>query len=300
MRTTLSTLSAAVLLGLSAPAFAALSGHIPDERTQAAQSDLVFVGSVASVEYRQSGKQGDAQRVPHTFVTYNVEDVLHGETDSKQVTLRFAGGRGDKARFLSVSGQPMFDPGDRDLLMVAGNGTSGCPLVNCSNGRYRFIQGKVFSEEGQAIEVDAKGDLIRAGFYNLPEVMTHTVSQTTMTLEDHFEPGEERVELVDTAGGAHLDEGQLIERIKDITRTLNKATPAVFKNASVDVSFDLSFEVATPPVANSSNAADTADSDAPRSAQERAEAAAMSASGGDPAIGEYKNGLKEDKQGDEK
>lgn len=300
MRTTLSTLSAAVLLGLSAPTFAALSDHIPDERTQAAQSDLVFVGSVVSVEYRQSGKDGDVQRVPHTFVTYNVEDVLHGEADSKQVTLRFTGGRGDKARFLSVSGQPMFDLGDRDLLMVADNGVSGCPLVNCSNGRYRFIQGKVFSEEGQAIELDAKGDLIRSGFYNLPEVMTHTVSQTTMTLEDHFEPGEERVELVDSAGGAHLDEDQMIKRIKDITRSLNKATPAVFRSASADVSFDLSFEVAVAPVDSSSEADNTTRSIAPRSAQERAEAEAMSASGGNPAIGEYKNGLKEDKEGEGK
>ncbi len=276
MRNTLSTLSAAVLLGLSVPAFAALSEHIPDERTQAAQSDLVFVGSVASVEYRQSGKDGDAQRVPHTFVTYNVEDVLHGDAASKQVTLRFVGGRGEKARFLSVSGQPMFDQGDRDLLMVADNGTSGCPLVDCSNGRYRFIQGKVFSEAGQAIELDAKGDLIRSGFYDLPEVMTHKVSQTTMTLEDHFERGEERVDLVDTATGAHLDEDQMIARIKNITRGLNKATPGVFKNASTDVSFDLSFEVAAVPVEKDSELGNTTRSVAPSSAQERAEAAAIS------------------------
>ncbi|MFK8029834.1 MAG: hypothetical protein AB8G18_06310 [Gammaproteobacteria bacterium] len=299
MKKTLSTLSAAVLLGLSAPSFAALSHDVPDERSQAAQADLVFVGSVASVEYRQSGEKGDAQRVPHTFVTYNVEKVLHGEAEDKQVTLRFVGGRGDKARFLTVSGQPMFDKGDRDLLMVADNGISGCPLVSCSNGRYRFIQGKVFNEGGQAIELNSKGELIRADFYNLPEVMTHKVSQTTMTLEDHFERGEERLELGDVERGAHLDEAQMITRIQDITRSLNNATPSVFKSMSIDASFDLSFEVSAPPVDEYSDRK-VAEADKPLSAQERAEVAAVRASGGNPVIGEYKEGLKEDKKGDKK
>ena len=302
MRNTLSILSAAVLLGLSAPALAAHSEHVSNERAQAAQADLVFVGSVASVDYRMSGKDGDSQRIPHTFVTYNVEDVLHGNAESKQLTLRFIGGRGEKARFLSVSGQPMFDTGDRDLLMVADNGTSSCPLVDCSNGRYRFIQGKVFSEAGQAIELDAKGDLTKATYYNLPEVMTHKVSQTTMTLEDHFEQDEERVELVEAGRGAHLDEGQMIARVKDIARGLNKATPAEFKNARFDVSFDLSFDVAPAPVERFADSGK--ESATMMSAQERAEVAAMRASGGNPAIGPYKGDLnddpKDEKKGDKK
>lgn len=301
MRNTIGTLSAAILLGLSAPAFAAQTDQLSDERAQAAQADMVFVGSVAGVDYRMSGDDGDAQRIPHTFVTYNVEQVLHGTADSKQVTLRFVGGRGEKARFLSVSGLPMFDKGDRDLLMVANNGISGCPLVDCSNGRYRFIQGKVFSEAGQAIEIDADGNLTKTGYYNLPEVMTHKVSQTTMTLEDHFEQGEERIDLVEAGRGAHMDDAQMIARVKDIARGLNKATPAEFKSASAMQPFSITMDVAKPPAERDSagnNAA--AKKDLALSAQERAEEEALRASGGDPAIGEFKGSIKDDTKGEKK
>lgn len=292
MRNIVSTLSAAVLLGLGAPAHAALSDIAPDERTQAARADLVFVGTVADVRYGLSGEKDDAQRVPHTFVTYNVENVLHGEADGKQITLRFIGGRGDKARFLTVSGQPLFDLNDRDLLMVAENGISGCPLVDCSDGRYRLIQGKVFSEEGQAIELDAKGSLMRAGFFDLPEVMTHKVSQTTMRLVDQFEQGEERVEFSKSAGGAHIDDAQLIERVQNIARALGKATPGTFRSAAADKAFSVSFEVtAAPEVSAEAVNADGAARSMARTAQERAEEAAVRASGGNPAIGEYKEEL---------
>lgn len=284
MRKTLSSISAAVMLGLSASAFAALPADVPNERTQFAKADMVFVGTVDRVEYRMSGEKGDEQRIPHTFVTYNVEKVLQGKADDKQVTLRFIGGRGEKSAFLSVSNQPMFDAGDRDLLMVADNGTAGCPLVSCANGRYRMIQGKVFSEAGQAIEQDSKGELTRVGFYNLPEVMTTKVSQTTLTLEDHFEQGEERVDFDDASRGAHLDEAQIVARIENVARSFGKATPGEFKSADVNAAFSIEFDVADAP----KDTAIKAPVAKGQNAQERAEAAAMRANGGNPAIGEFK------------
>lgn len=114
-----------------------------------AQSDLVFSGKVVSVEYKDS-----ADGLPHTFVTYNVDQVISGRPDGAQVTLRFLGGRqqkGEVIRYLDVSETPEFQVGDTDVLFASKNNRSICPLAKCTSGRFRNLDGVLASDDGRAI-----------------------------------------------------------------------------------------------------------------------------------------------------
>ena len=279
MNSKLISLSAAVMVALCGTAGAAAPEFDGSLREQVAKSDLVFVGNVVDVAYATSQPGREGRGVPHTFVTYEVERVLQGEAPGKEVTLRFVGGRGEKSAFLAVSGLPMFDLGDRDVLMVADNGLSGCPLVGCAEGRYRLIRDMVFSEEGQAIESDGKGGTSKVGFYDLEEVTTHKVSQTTFHLVDHFDAGESRVKFDDASTGAQMAEALFIEQVAETARALGKATPGVFRSADKAAPFSLEFvDEAAPALVADDASAKT------RSAQDRAEAAAVEANDGNPVI----------------
>ncbi|WP_039912939.1 hypothetical protein [Cellvibrio mixtus] len=114
-----------------------------------AQSDLVFSGKVVSVEYKDS-----VDGLPHTFVTYSVDQVISGRPDGSQVTLRFLGGRqqkGEVVRYLEVSETPQFQVGDTDVLFASKNNSSICPLAKCTSGRFRNLDGVLASDDGRAI-----------------------------------------------------------------------------------------------------------------------------------------------------
>lgn len=114
-----------------------------------AQADLVFSGKVVSVEYKDS-----ADGLPHTFVTYDVDQVISGRPDGSQVTLRFLGGRqqkGEVVRYLEVSETPEFQVGDTDVLFASKNNSSICPLAKCTSGRFRNQGGVLTSDDGRAI-----------------------------------------------------------------------------------------------------------------------------------------------------
>lgn len=113
------------------------------------QADLVFSGKVVSVEYKDS-----ADGLPHTFVTYDVDQVISGRPDGSQVTLRFLGGRqqkGEVVRYLEVSETPEFQVGDTDVLFASKNNSSICPLAKCTSGRFRNLDGVLASDDGRAI-----------------------------------------------------------------------------------------------------------------------------------------------------
>jgi hypothetical protein len=115
-----------------------------------ANSDMIFTGRVTSVQFRLSdGDPGAYTVVPLTYVTYSVDQVLRGEWTGDTLTLRFLGGAtGVDGRIMHMPHQPIFKVGDADIVYVANNGRSACPLVNCSAGRFRVIAGKVFSNNG--------------------------------------------------------------------------------------------------------------------------------------------------------
>jgi hypothetical protein len=107
---------------------------------------MIFEGVVVRVEYRDSDPDGpDSHPVPHTFVTYRVDESIKGRADSDELTLRFIGGPLPNGRILLGSGFPLFQVGDHDLLLVRGNGDSACPLVGCDAGRYRFSGDSVYT-----------------------------------------------------------------------------------------------------------------------------------------------------------
>lgn len=129
-----------------------------------ADAELVFQGTVTDITYAAS-----IEGIPHTFVTYKVEDVLKGTYRAPTLTLRFIGGvkiEGKVMRKLSVSHAPRFETGQQDLLMVKGNTQTQCPLVRCAQGRFRFQQGMVTNEEGDVLAHEPQGTvraLPRAG-----------------------------------------------------------------------------------------------------------------------------------------
>jgi hypothetical protein len=142
-------------------------------------ADLIFSGSVASIEYRRAeAYELNPDAAPHTFVTYRVERVFKGAVEGSTVTLRFYGGPVDADKFLYAPEHPFFDRGDRDVLLVKGNLSSGCPLVNCSEGRFRFIDGLVVNEDGRRLQVAPDGDLSIGPSMNLEDVNTTTMSDT--------------------------------------------------------------------------------------------------------------------------
>ena len=124
-------------------------------------AEAIFEGTVIRVDFRDSeATQNYSARLPHTFVTYRVGRVLHGKLVTPEVTLRFMGGwSSETGRIMVVSGGPLFMSGNRDILFVAKNGKSVCPLIACGLGRFRVVNNTVYSNSGHVIQMDANGGL---------------------------------------------------------------------------------------------------------------------------------------------
>jgi hypothetical protein len=170
--------------------------HIPvkppdfDEKVKSAT--LIFAGRIKRIEYRSSADLGrDFDVLPHTFVTYSIDKVLKGKTRASEITLRFLGGRGEGARFHLPAEFPLFDSGDTDVVMVVRNGDRSCPLVGCRQGRYRFIDDRVYNEIGREILLNRSSKVVEGHRHELRDVLTHIVSRTTITRRIVNEPGEE-------------------------------------------------------------------------------------------------------------
>lgn len=152
------------------------------------EADLVFHGQVIAIAYASSAPtHHEPTGIPHTFVTYRIHRVLHGDPRTDEVTLRFLGGydRTDDT-YLVASVAPQFDLGDEDVLFVRDNGRSGCPLVSNYGGRFRIVDGQVYSESGQAVVLEADGTIRTGGRYDLPEVLTTRVEGETFL--SNFDP----------------------------------------------------------------------------------------------------------------
>ena len=153
-------LATAALLA-TLPGFAYQISSLNDVGEMADQASLVFRGEVIDVDYRDSRATKTDAALPHTFVTFRVTEVLHGVAPGETITLRFLGGRGASGRVMFVSGQPMFDVGDEDVLFVKDNGTEECPLVACGNGRIRMIDGMAYSDDGRSLRRAPDGSIRR-------------------------------------------------------------------------------------------------------------------------------------------
>ena len=170
-------------------------------KSMVAQSDLVFAGSVENIQYALSEPTGpDGIAIPHTFVTFRVDEVLAGEAPGDLVTLRFIGGLDPETmRYMSTSRTPLFDLGDEDILFVQGNTKKMCPLVGEVKGRLRVIKGQVYSEKGQSILLEKDGSLKNGPRYRLDEAETTTIEGRTFTTK---KPGATVEGLPSNAAGA--------------------------------------------------------------------------------------------------
>jgi hypothetical protein len=141
-------------------------------------SEFAFQGVVTKVEYKSSN---NARPIPHTFVTFKVEKFLKGTSKPEFVTLRFLGGADGKGNFLTVSGVPLFDVGDRDILFTKGNGKFACPLVNCEAGRWRSINNQMFTDDGKPLLINSQGLLSEGKPVALKQVLTNKIGDVTLT-----------------------------------------------------------------------------------------------------------------------
>jgi hypothetical protein len=210
-----------------------------------AQSELAFIGRVDKIEYALSEPAGpEGVRVPHTFVTYRVEQVFLGEAPSGLVTLRFVGGLDPrKMRYMASTNTPQFDVGDHDILFVQGNSRRLCPLVGGVGGRLRVIDGQVYTEAGRAVLMGSDGSLRYGGMYRLEEVMTTQVNGRPLSSQ-RMGPGAS--ELPSNAVGAEA----LMGAIADFSR--NATPPQVFVNADGAVPFAGPDMTPAPPPAETS------------------------------------------------
>lgn len=145
-------------------------------------ADFVFHAKVVDISYGMSKAGRGYEVLPHTFVTFEMKKVLKGNPRQAQdrFTLRFLGGRAEQARFFHPGEYPLFDLGDEEILFIRNNNKSGCPLVNCAEGRFRSISGRIYDDLGHQVVLTKKQDVDFGVMESLPDVLTHKVSQTTL------------------------------------------------------------------------------------------------------------------------
>lgn len=147
-----------------------------------AEAELIVQGVVKAVEYRNSDvASGEHVALPHTFVTFGIERAFKGSAQGgSSITLRFQGGPDGQGKALMIPGVPMFDVGDRDILFIRGNGTQIAPLVGWEQGRYRIVQGMVYSDAGEEVWLTGRAKVALGKQHALKEVVTHDLAGTVM------------------------------------------------------------------------------------------------------------------------
>jgi hypothetical protein len=152
------------------------------------QAEFIFQGVVTDVTYARSQPTDlDGDRLPHTFVTFQIERIFKGRAVGNTVTLRLLGGQRPDGSYMMSSAAPLFDVGERSILLVRGNGEAKTPLVGFREGRFRIVAGAVYSDAGQ--EIHLGGDGPRAGRkHALEEVLTHRVAGTSQIMDARLRP----------------------------------------------------------------------------------------------------------------
>lgn len=135
-------------------------------------ADIAIEGVVVDIRYAVSEPTGmEDDLIPHTFVTYRVDESFKGVHPGQTVTLRFIGGEfPDSEKYLMTSIVPQFDVGDRDVLFVSGNTTQMSPLVRGRSGRLRIIDGEVYTDSGRSVRIEGDDELRLGAAYDLPSV----------------------------------------------------------------------------------------------------------------------------------
>ncbi|NQD37261.1 hypothetical protein HPT27_09500 [Permianibacter sp. IMCC34836] len=210
-------------------ASAAVKAHLPALASPISDlsrdAELIFQGKVIDVRYQNS-----IEGLPHTFVTYQIEDVLKGKAPGKTITLRFIGGvmqAGDKQRRLQVSGVPEFIQGAQDVLMVNGNQKRICPLVRCAEGRFQLDAGYVSDGAGNTLGRDDKGNV---RFAINPNKSTAP--------EQHGDHGLPATDAVAAAKISPFDPASFVAHVRDIIAKQPASTAATVASADPAAAFN--------------------------------------------------------------
>lgn len=168
-------------------------------------AQFIFYAKVVDISYGMSKEGKGYEVLPHTFVKFEIKKVLKGNPRQAQdkITLRFMGGRGEQALFFHPGEYPLFDIGDEDILFIRNNNKSGCPLLNCAEGLFRSISGKIYNDMGQQVVLTRKREVDFGVREKLQEVLTHQVSQTTLIRKDEESESEGKPEA-DLPIGEHF------------------------------------------------------------------------------------------------
>ncbi|MBC7368044.1 MAG: hypothetical protein H7343_14730 [Undibacterium sp.] len=130
-------LALAAALLLSAPAAQAMSVVPPTFPELVAEAESIVRGKVTAL--RSAYDETSPGRPIRTYVTFSVERTLKGTAPTADsVTLVFLGGTVGSDS-LEVAGMPKFNIGDREIVFVARNGHTFCPLIGAGHGRYRVL-----------------------------------------------------------------------------------------------------------------------------------------------------------------
>lgn len=158
------------------------------------RADLIFHGRVESVDYDLSDRKSDAEvRLPHTFVTYEMADVLKGRSTRERITLRFMGGPTEQpGQHLFVETVPFFNVGQEDFLFVTA-GQGFCPLVGCGAGHFRVIDERVYTSEGREVLLTPEGELAFGGASALEEATTQALAPSSPDLQKRLRAVREKL-----------------------------------------------------------------------------------------------------------
>lgn len=216
-------------------------------------SDLVVQGEVVDIQYKDS-KEG----LPHTFVTYQVNEMISGRSQNDTITLRFIGGeqrQGDTVRYLTVSEVPTFEKGESDILFVTKNNSAICPLVSCSQGRFRNLNGLVTSEDGRPV-VQSNDKGLRLGQDSMVEQIKSVNRKQGFSQAISNVQGEGSPEKTDQGNAAILDTASFVAKLKERAYQLQakgRQSSVIFKSSNVKESFSTPiFKAVTPTPENQS------------------------------------------------
>lgn len=235
-------------------------------------ADLVFQGTVTNITYAAS-----VEGIPHTFVTYKVEEVIKGSYRAPTLTLRFIGGvkiEGNVMRKLSVSHAPQFEQGQQDLLMVRGNTQTQCPLVRCAQGRFRFQQGMVTSEEGTVLAREPQG-----------RVLALPPTQEQAGVGDFGSSGRSTAPAPANPLATPFDRAGFVAHVRDAVARQGVAAPALVQSADPSKPFNgPAPAVSGPPGRQRSALQRSSAASASQSEHDRQEIEALSRNAGNPVL----------------
>lgn len=128
----------------------------------AIQADLAAIGRVLNVE---SHPTMDGQYA-YTYVTVGELELLKGTYRQPTITLRMDGGPLADGSVLLIPGIPSFEPGEKVVVFVRGNGQHICPLIGWEQGLLRVVkdprsgQEILRTSEGKRIHTIEQGEFV--------------------------------------------------------------------------------------------------------------------------------------------